>query len=339
MASNVSSEYTAFSCTEDSSGTRSIAIGNFDGIHIGHQELISVLKEDGKVRGASTLVFTFSPHPRIYFGRLVPEDLLFSRDQKLKHLDLLGVDEVLEQRFNEEFCQLSAADFVESVLVKHLKAVSVIVGENFRFGKDRGGNASWLQKELLTRGIACKIFPHKHDKKGGSISSSAIRSYLKEGSIETANGLLGRPYTVSGEVKRGNQLGRQLGFPTANIPQPEQLFPGTGVYICLCRREQDKSPGWQKAVVNCGRRPSVGSDGRAVVEVHFLNDPEEDLYGKRVEVSFLSKIRNEKKFDSLESLKKQISLDVEKTTSYFEKERHLDSLEQLLKFYGENDVK
>ena len=306
-----------------------VALGKFDGVHLGHQRVIqpvlqSVWDKSGEIsippdrknpRPYSTVV-TFDPHPHEFFTGQ-PRDLLTPLDEKVQQLRSLGVEQLVLLPFDRELTALSPEEFVDKLLVQQLQCQQISVGQDFCFGKKRMGTAQDLQILAAKYNIPVTIVPIKTDTDSLSttddtrISTSLIRESLEVGDIAKANRLLGRPYTLTGEVVTGQKLGRTIGFPTANIQLPKDKFlPRHGVYaveVIIHNQTPDTDPIQQLGVMNIGNRPTVnGIDTR--VEVHCLNWSG-DLYGKILEIQLVRFLRPEQKFPSLEALKNQIQLD------------------------------
>ncbi|MBD2279150.1 bifunctional riboflavin kinase/FAD synthetase [Aphanizomenon flos-aquae] len=308
------------SSTEELLTPTAVALGKFDGVHLGHQRVIqpvlqSAWGEENPVRPYSTVV-TFDPHPQEFFTGL-PRDLLTPLDEKVAQLRSLGVEQLVLLPFDRELSALSPEEFVDKILVQQLQCQQISVGQDFCFGKKRMGTAQDLQAIAAKYNIPVTIVPIKTDTDispatdDARISTSLIRESLEVGDIPKANRLLGRPYTLIGEVVTGQKLGRTIGFPTANIQLPKDKFlPRHGVYAIeaiIHNETPDKSPTQQFGVMNIGNRPTVnGIDIR--VEVHLLNWSG-DLYGKNLLVQLVKFLRPEQKFPSLEVLKNQIQLD------------------------------
>lgn len=317
------------SSTEGLLTPTAVALGKFDGVHLGHQRVIqpvlqSVWGESGEnstppdrknPRPYSTVV-TFDPHPHEFFTGL-PRDLLTPLDEKVQQLRSLGVEQLVLLPFDRELSALSPEEFVDKILVQQLQCQQISVGQDFCFGKKRMGTAQDLQILAAKYNIPVTIVPIKTDTDSLSttddtrISTSLIRESLEVGDIPKANRLLGRPYTLTGEVVTGQKLGRTIGFPTANIQLPKDKFlPRHGVYaveVIIHNQTPDTDPIQQLGVMNIGNRPTVnGIDTR--VEVHCLNWSG-DLYGKILEIQLVRFLRPEQKFPSLEALKNQIQLD------------------------------
>ncbi len=279
-------------------------IGNFDGVHLGHQKVLQQLVEKARAENLPALVITFEPLPPEFFhADQAPARLLLLRE-KIVQLKKCGVDRVLCLRFNTALASLAAADFVKTILVEKLHIHTLIIGDDFRFGHKRQGDFALLQKLGQQYGFA--VVPTQTVKLDGHrIGSSVVRAALAEGDLGQAAILLGRPFTLSGHVIYGDQRGRQLGFPTANISLRRRVLPLLGVFaVRVHGLAEQPLPG----VANVGRRPTV--DGkRRLLEVYLL-DFNREIYGKRIEVEFIKKLRDEKRFDSLEELKVQIERDV-----------------------------
>ncbi|HEY9850359.1 MAG TPA: bifunctional riboflavin kinase/FAD synthetase [Leptolyngbyaceae cyanobacterium] len=331
-----------------------VALGNFDGIHRGHQQVIQPIlpelevksslaifhpekirsTEDKKFLDSSVVsygeytdkitvserpystVVTFNPHPREFFTGQT-RSLLTPIEEKVNQLHLLGVEQLVMLPFNRSLADLSPHEFVEQIVVGHLKAKRVSIGQDFCFGHRRSGTSTDLQAIAAQYNVEVIIVPI-HNSQGERISSSAIREALASGNIEAANRMLGRSYTLKGLVVKGQQLGRTLGFPTANLEIPsDKLLPRLGVYAVRVLLEQQPAMGesgcpkaaqeWQAGVMNIGYRPTINGTC-LTVEVHLL-DWSGDLYGKALTLSLEKFLRPEQKFSSIEDLKQQIQND------------------------------
>lgn len=281
-----------------------VALGNFDGIHLGHRQVIApVLESDGTARAT---VVTFSPHPKEFFTG-EPRSLLTPQEEKVLHLEAIGVQQLVLLPFNRELADLTPQQFVEEILVNQLQARQVSVGADFCFGHKRAGKAEDLQSIAATFGIKTTIVPLLRFQ-GKRISSSAIREALLSGDLQTANRMLGRPYRLVGQVVKGQQIGRTIEFPTANLQLlGGKLVPRQGVYAV--RVSGIKSESLVLGVMNIGNRPTVNGLSQTI-EVHLL-DWSGNLYGKTLIVELEEFIRPEQKFASLEALKAQIQADCE----------------------------
>jgi riboflavin kinase/FMN adenylyltransferase len=315
-----------------------VALGKFDGVHLGHQRVIQPVLQSvwGKSGENSThpdrknprpysTVVTFDPHPHEFFTGQ-PRDLLTPLDEKVQQLRSLGVEQLVLLPFDRELSALSPEEFVDKILVQQLQCQQISVGQDFCFGKKRMGTAQDLQILAAKYNIPVTIVPIKTDTDSLSttddtrISTSLIRESLEVGDIPKANRLLGRPYTLTGVVTTGQKLGRTIGFPTANIQLPKDKFlPLHGVYaveVMIHNETPDTDPIPQLGVMNIGNRPTVnGIDTR--VEVHCLNWSG-DLYGKILEIQLVKFLRPEQKFPSLEALKNQIQLDCTAAQAIFD---------------------
>jgi riboflavin kinase/FMN adenylyltransferase len=280
-----------------------VALGNFDGLHLGHREVI--LPVLNPPTGTHATAVTFSPHPKEFFTGQ-PRSLLTPLDEKAAHLEQIGIQQLVRLPFTQQLAALSPQAFVDEILVQHLQARHVSVGADFRFGHQRLGTAEELRAIAETHGISVTIVPLLIFQ-GKRISSSSIREALLEGDVQTANRMLGRSYQLVGKVVRGQQLGRTIGFPTANLQLPDCKFiPRQGVYgVRVYQPEKDSILG----VMNIGNRPTVNGVTQTI-EVHLL-DWSGDLYGQTLTVELEEFIRAEQKFESLEELKAQISADCE----------------------------
>jgi len=279
-----------------------VAIGNFDGVHLGHQALIETSRQ---LAGADDLVtaVTFEPLPQAFFRPEHAPARLSTVYQKLDLLQSAGVDMTWLLRFDSQFAALSAGEFIEQVLVEKLNASYVVVGEDFRFGRGQEGDVTMLTKFGGELGFEVKTVPAVlcDDKR---VSSSGIRAKLAAGNFTSAADWLGRPFRMEGHVTRGAGLGRTLGYPTANLRIRAEPSPLGGVLAAFSRVNGGS---WLPVVTNLGRRPAV--DGKVpLLEVHFF-DFNEDLYGQRLEVQFVAKLRDELNFESLDSLVEQMKRD------------------------------
>lgn len=279
-----------------------VTIGSFDGLHLGHQALIRRCRELAGEAGEVAVV-TFEPAPKAWFNPNSAVPRLIGVAQKLDLLEREGVDLVWMMRFNGRLASMEATEFVAHILVRGLAAQHVVLGEDFRFGKNRHGDLGMLRELGRTHGFEVHAVPTvTHD--GVRISSTAVRDALAAGQLDVAAALLGRPYSVTGRVQRGRQLGRDLGFPTANVHPPAGDSPLRGIFAVRAR--VDDGP-WQDGVANLGRRPAVGGQ-KLLLEVHLF-ECDDDLYGRRLETQFVGKIRDEEDFPSLDELVAQMTRD------------------------------
>jgi riboflavin kinase/FMN adenylyltransferase len=290
-----------------------LTIGNFDGVHRGHRALLAELKAKARELALPATVLTFEPHPRELFAPDQAPARLASLRDKFELLAECGVDRVHVCRFNHQLAALTAEQFVERILARGLAVRHLIVGDDFRFGKGRGGDFALLLRQGRQHGFAV-VAMHTVDFCGLRVSSSAVRDALAAGNIEHAEQLLGRAFVIAGRVMDGKKLGRTIGFPTANIQVRRKRLPLSGVFAVTVSGIGDKPlPG----AANIGVRPTVAEGLKPVLEVHVL-DFDRDIYGMHVDVNFLHKLRDEAKFDSLDALKAQIARDVVAVRAYFE---------------------
>lgn len=288
-----------------------VAIGNFDGLHLGHRALIGRcqrLAAAGAAVGSvearlAVAVVTFEPLPQAFFRPQQAPARLSTVYQKLDTLRALGVDLVWLTRFDAQFAGLSARDFVERALVAELGAKHVVIGEDFRFGRGRQGDVALLRELGVEFGFEVQVEPAVH-RDGERISSSGIRAHLAAAEFDAAAECLGRPFRMEGRVIRGARLGRQLGYPTANLRIRAEPSPVGGVLAAFARVAGGT---WRPAVTNLGRRPAVGGK-EPLLEVHFF-DFDGDLYGQRLEVQFVAKLRDERGFERIGDLVEQMQRD------------------------------
>ena len=289
-----------------------ITVGNFDGVHLGHQALLNDLRKAARTHGLQTAVVIFEPHPREFFTPERAPARLTSLREKLQFFAALGVDRVHVCRFNAHFAQMSAVDFI-NVLHDKLSAKFVLIGDDFRFGKGRLGDFALLEKIAAVQGFTVQaVHSVLHD--GVRISSTAIRAALAAGQLRTAQRYLGRHYSMSGRVVRGDQVGRKLGFPTANIQVRHPRLPLSGIYVAQVHGE---GLGVLQGAASMGVRPTVQRDARPTLEVHLF-EFDQQIYGKHLRVEFLQKLRDEEKYPDLATLTRHIALDVEHAKKWFE---------------------
>jgi len=289
-----------------------LTIGNFDGLHLGHRALLALLADRAAALGLPASVLTFEPHPREYFSPHDAPTRLTSLREKLLLLGDNGVDHVHVQRFDARFSSLSAEEFIQSVLVRGLKVRHLLIGDDFRFGERRSGNFDMLQAAGRAHGFGVEAMPTL-SVAGVRASSSAVRKALEAGDLDHAASLLGQPYSIAGQVARGNQLGRQIGFPTLNIALRHRRPALSGVFTVEV--EGLHRPRIQ-GVANVGTRPTVDNIPKPRLEVHLL-DFSGECYGAHLRIHFFHKLRDELRFPSLDALKEQIGLDVQAARSWF----------------------
>jgi len=290
-------------------GPTAVAIGNFDGLHLGHQAILRLLVERAAASHLLSLVLTFSPHPeKILGGEKVR--MIQTLAQRLAGLRRLGVGAVLVASFDRTFSRMTSRQFFEDILLSRLQAKEIIIGLDFRFGLNRQGDVEELRRLGAERDVSVHSVPPVQVG-GKTVSSSLIRSLLEGGDVEEARLLLGRPYEIEGKVGPGSARGKSLGFPTANILTKNEITP-PGVFITEAVLGKEIFP----SVTNIGFRPTFNQDFLQVEA--FLFDFQQSIYGRRIRLRFLRKIRDEKKFASPELLVHQIRQDVEVAREYFE---------------------
>ena len=282
-----------------------VTIGNFDGVHTGHRHILQRLASEAQARLLHSVAMIFEPQPNEFFSRQasrpLPQRITPLRD-KIQLLQQTGsVNSVWVQRFNSQFATQSAEQFIQTILREQLNTRYLLIGDDFRFGKARGGDFSLLaaQSDFETERTPSILIA------GERASSTAIRQALQLGDVAAANQMLGHPYTLSGHVKHGKKLGRTLGCPTANVQLPAQRYPLEGVFVVRV----SGSFGERDGVASFGTNPTVSHTPEAKLEVHLL-DFSGCLYGERIQVTFLHKLRDEAKFDSIAALQSQIAQDV-----------------------------
>lgn len=275
-----------------------IALGYFDGVHIGHRAVIKSAVDFAKKNNTKSAVITFSDHPYCYFKGVCPKYIL-TREEREKRIASLGIDYLYELNF-EDFALLTAKEYLNNILINYFQPISISTGWNHNFGKNKSGNVNFLEEQAKNYNYKYfKIPPQKINNE--IISSTEIRKLLSKGNIEKANLMLGQNFSIEGEIVKGNQIGRTIGFRTANLVYPPELIElPYGVYAV------DTTYG--KGIANFGIRPTLNGSHTSL-EAHILNF-EKDIYGEIINVNFNKMIRTEKKFPSLDALKKQINLDI-----------------------------
>jgi len=294
-----------------------VTIGNYDGVHLGHRAMLDALKRVARSRGLPATVLTFEPHPREFFTPEQAPPRLTSLREKLALLRDEGIDHVYLYHFTRQASALEAGEFIETVLVKGLAVGHLIVGDDFRFGKGRRGDFALLVEYGARHGFTVESLP-TINLDGVRVSSSAVREALGACDLAGAARLLGRPYAIAGRVVHGDKVGRQLGFPTANIQLKRKRVPLSGVFaVTVSGVAATPLPG----VANIGVRPTLTAGLKPVLEVHLI-DFDRDIYRAHVDVHFLHKLRDEKKFESREALKAQIAADVNAARTFFAGKHH-----------------
>lgn len=294
-----------------------LTIGNFDGVHLGHQALLARVRDAASRLGVSTAVMTFEPHPREFFAQLAgdpgkaPARIANLRD-KLQSLSDAGIDRVIVEHFNAHFAALSPQEFVEKVLVQGLHVKWLIVGEDFRYGAKRAGDLATLIEAGKQYGFEVEALPTVTNE-GVRISSSAVRSALAQGDLTHAKQLLGHTYAMSGHVLHGRKLGRSIGFPTMNLRVAHKRPALSGVFVVQVQGLAEQLlPG----VASLGVRPTVDDSGRVLLETHVF-DFAESCYGKIIRVEFLKKLRDEEKYADLATLTAAIERDAQQARAFF----------------------
>ena len=289
-----------------------VTIGTFDGVHAGHQQIIAQLKQAAEAIGGETVIITFHPHPRKIIGQSVGEiRLLHDLNERIERLAAAQIDHLVVVPFTSHFADMSAAEYVTNFLVRYFAPHTIVVGYDHRFGHNRQGNFALLQAMGLQHNFTVKEIPEQLVK-DSAVSSTIIRQALLNGDIATANACLGYTYFFEGEVVQGNQLGRTIGYPTANL-QPtdgEKLIPGNGVYAVRVRLQAahaDEAAMVYNGMMNIGVRPTVEGTSR-VIEVHIFNF-DANIYHQTLRVYVHHRLRAEVKFDGLDGLKKQLAID------------------------------
>lgn len=285
-----------------------VTSGTFDGVHLGHQKILHRLSELAKKSKGETVLLTYWPHPRLV---LYPKEhhlrLLSSFEEKVALLRDFGIDHLITLPFTQEFSQMSSVDFIQQILVEKIQTKCLVIGYDHKFGKNREGSFDYLQAHSKELGFDLEEIS-RQDVDDMGVSSSKIRTALESGDLTTATSYLGRPYSLSGEVVEGQQIGRSIGFPTANILVKDdyKLLPKNGVYAVNVQVENRQ----YKGMLNLGNRPTVAGEQKTI-EVHLF-DFSGNLYHKQVSVAFIQFLREEKKFADLAALKSQLILDQEK---------------------------
>lgn len=300
-------------------GPTALTIGNFDGVHQGHQRLLAHIVEQAQARLLTPSVLTFTPHPREFFAlreqrpELVPTRISSLRD-KVQALSCTGIQAVHLQTFNQTMAQMPAEDFIHKVLLEQLQVRYLYVGEDFRFGHRRSGNIELLQKAAQHYGFEVDTIVDVLDEHQIRYSSTEVRQALAFGQIEKVNAFLGRRYTISGHVIHGKKIGRTIGIPTLNIPVMPRCALRSGVYIVTVHGLSDIP---LPAIASLGVRPTIEANGEVLLEVHILNHSV-SAYGKIVSIAFHQHVRDEEKFSDLQAMTAAIQQDIRITQHYFD---------------------
>jgi riboflavin kinase/FMN adenylyltransferase len=288
-----------------------LTLGVFDGLHLGHQLIMKTVVERARAIGAVPTVITFEPHPRAVLHPESAPPLLQTFDQKIEALGVLGIEQTIVIHFDKAFSRIRAEDFLREAVVNRLHAKEVYLGRGFAFGHNREGNIELLRKISSQLGFIADEVPEV-GLRGQRVSSSRIRELLVKGQVNLARRMLGRPYGVEGPVVHGAERGAQIGFPTANIHPHNRVIPRGGVYVTATLIDGQ----WRRSVTNIGTRPTFEIGSASSVETYVMNWSG-DLYGDVVRVRFLHRLRDEKKFGSIDELTSQIGRDVANAENYF----------------------
>ncbi len=291
-----------------------LTIGVFDGLHLGHQEIVRTVVERSLLIDTTPTLITFDPHPRHVLKPETAPPLLQTFNQKMEGLKFLGIRQVVVLDFNKELAALPAEDFIEKYIVDALQAREVYLGKGFAFGNERRGNIELLQKLSHQYGFYAAEVPEVQVR-GHRISSTIIRRLLKAGRVNLARRMLGRGYGIEGVVIRGRGIGNELLFPTANMEVKNRVMPLDGVYISLSLVDGS----WYRSVTNIGKRPTFGDELESKVETHLI-DFNQNLYGQTIRVRLLHRLRGEKKFSGVDELRAQIAHDRGRAIRYFDHE-------------------
>lgn len=306
-----------------------VAIGNFDGVHRGHQAVLARATEISQSAGVSSVVLSFEPHPRTVFRPDQPVFRLTPAPMKAMILGQLGFDAIVEQTFDKAFSSQSAEEFVTGILCGRLGVHHVVTGYDFHFGKGREGNPEYLMRAGVRHGFGVTLVEQFQNENAEVVSSSRIRDALAGGDVVEANSLLGYRYAVSSQVLHGKKLGRTLGYPTANMALPPETGLMPGIYAVRFRRAGGTV---YDGVASFGRRPTVAEDGAELLLETYLFDFSGDLYGENCTVSFVSRLRGEEKFDGLDELVAQMKTDEAEARAVLGSLQPLSPLDAMLTF-------
>ena len=289
-----------------------VTVGTFDGVHVGHQKLLSTINRIAEQEEGESVLLTFSPHPRLV---LFPDDndlkLLTTLNERIDRLRKSGLNHLIIHPFSIRFSRITALDYVSDILVKQLGVHKLVIGYDHHFGRNREGNLEYLKNIAPQYDFEVIEIPAQ-EIQDVNVSSTKIRNALLEGNIERATKYLGYEYGIDGSVVAGQKIGRTMGFPTANIKPDDvyKLIPGNGVYAVMLRIDEE----WHKGMANIGTRPTVTESADIVIEVHVFNF-DRDIYGKKIRVIFVKRLRDELKFENLASLAQQMENDADDTKS------------------------
>lgn len=293
-----------------------LTLGNFDGVHKGHQKILKLVMGIAKRHGGTGILYTFDPHPvKILAPELSPL-LLQTMDQKIEILNSLGLGMLIIEPFTKGLAGLSAESFFDKIIVKRIRAKEIVIGYDFTFGQHRTGKAEEIEKMAASKGIKTHVVDAVFSKES-LLSSTHIRHYVERGEMLLANAMLGRPYAMEGRVVKGLGIGAELGFHTANLKTENEIIPPPGVYITATTLK--KTGKRYRSVTNIGYNPTVGGTMLAI-ETHLLNF-KGDLLGQKMKLELFKKIRREITFETMDSLREQITKDISVTRKYYEKVR------------------
>lgn len=290
-----------------------MTVGNFDGVHLGHRRLLDQTIANQKKYGGQTCVYTFSPHPRRYFNPQFEHVYLQDRESWKRQLEKKwNIDYLIEENFTKKFAETSAEEFLNHYWKKNLPLKTLVVGEDFRFGQKRAGDVQRLKEWCSENSIELFLIPPV-EIEGVRVSTTLIRDCLIHGDLHSAEKYLGRHFDIEGVVEKGEQKGRLLGFPTLNVIDEKATLVRRGVYLTWVKHKNQKWP----AITNVGIRPTIHAESATVIESHVLDGLNQTLYDEKINVEFISFVREEKKFGSFDELKSQIAADVAFAKAYF----------------------
>lgn len=288
-----------------------LTLGVFDGLHIGHQQIMQTVVDRAKAIHAVPTAITFDPHPRAVLHPESAPPLLQTLDQRLANFEFLGIEQTIVIPFTHDLAGSPAEEFLKDIIRDRLHAKEVYLGKGFAFGKDRGGNIELLRRLSGQLGFVADEV-EEVQLRGRRVSSSAIRELLNNGRVNLARRMLGRPYGVEGVVIRGNRRGHTIGFPTANLKPQNRVIPRYGVYATATLIDGH----WRRSITNIGVRPTFETEAEPSIE-SYIFDFDDDLYGDSLRVRFLHRIRDERKFNGIDELKAQIERDTRRARNYF----------------------
>ena len=282
-----------------------VTSGTFDGVHKAHQKILSYLVSTAQAINGTSVLLTYWPHPRFVVDSASQDlKLITTLEEKIALLSSTGIDYLVVIPFTKAFSKMTSEAFVKDILIDKIGTAKLVIGYNHKFGRNREGSFEYLNENAKQLGFEVEEIP-QFDIDNTSISSTKIRKALHEGDIATANTYLGRPFGLSGTVVQGDKIGRQIGFPTANIslPDPQKIVPGDGIYAVKAFVQQN----WHEGMLYIGKRPTIQGAEKLVIEVHLFNF-EANIYGEKITVDFYKRLRHDAKFDSLEALKDQLNI-------------------------------